>query len=219
MSLENNDQIYDRQRDLYEVSAPKFVCVVGVGGVGSWVALELALAGARDIVLIDDDIVEASNLNRTLFTTAQIGKSKVEAVAELILERRPDVNVMPFQCRTDNMPQYLKETLSGYLVFDCRDSIEPLDLPGTDPCEITGGYDGTSVTVHANPVLESVFGTRTVRYRVVPSYVGAPALLAAVIVNYACIEGMRTATECIVSFEIEDLLNILVKGARINNGE
>jgi len=201
------DSIYDRQRDMVDVERPGAAIVVGVGGVGSWVALELALAGVRRIALVDDDVVEKTNLNRTPFKESHIGLAKVHAMAELIMERRSECIVWPFECRAEDLPDYTENMLWGFRVYDCRDSITPLKIPKTDRCQITGGYDGTGVTIHINPNYDSIFGSDAVRYRVVPSFVGAPMFLASVIVNYACLPNSRVRDERIMSFDLNDLPN------------
>ena len=69
------------------------VLVLGVGGWGTWVALQLALLGVGTIRLVDGDEVELSNLNRqVLYTRDSIGKSKVLAAREKIAELNPHVN-------------------------------------------------------------------------------------------------------------------------------
>ena len=74
--------------------------VVGVGGLGSPAALYLAAAGVGTIGLVDADVVDASNLQRqVLFTSRDVGRSKVEAAAEKLRALNPDVTVMPFQDR------------------------------------------------------------------------------------------------------------------------
>ncbi len=60
------------------------VILVGVGGVGSWLAIELAQIGVRNIVLIDDDVVKEHNLNRSLFFYTDLGKFKTTAIKEKI---------------------------------------------------------------------------------------------------------------------------------------
>ena len=60
------------------------VGIAGAGGLGSNVALTLARAGVGTLILADFDRVEASNLNRQQYFTGQIGRFKVEALAETI---------------------------------------------------------------------------------------------------------------------------------------
>jgi len=59
------------------------VCVIGLGGIGSWVALPLAEAGVGTLIGVDGDVVEESNLNRqVLFCEADLGRRKAEAAGE-----------------------------------------------------------------------------------------------------------------------------------------
>lgn len=67
------------------------VLVVGVGGVGSWCAEALARTGVGRLALVDDDIVAPSNVNRQCPATARtLGRPKVEAMRERLLEINPD---------------------------------------------------------------------------------------------------------------------------------
>jgi adenylyltransferase/sulfurtransferase len=62
--------------------------IVGAGGLGSPVALALALAGAGRLVLVDDDAVELSNLPRQiLFRTEDVGRAKAAAAKAALLRR------------------------------------------------------------------------------------------------------------------------------------
>jgi len=59
------------------------IAVLGVGGLGGWSALTLACCGVGEMLLVDFDRVELSNLNRqVLYTEADIGRLKAEAAAE-----------------------------------------------------------------------------------------------------------------------------------------
>lgn len=70
------------------------VCVVGIGGVGSWTAEALARTGIGEITLIDLDMVAESNTNRQIHALGDIyGKAKVDAMAERILAINPDCRV------------------------------------------------------------------------------------------------------------------------------
>ena len=70
------------------------VAVLGIGGVGSWAAEALARCGVGQLLLVDDDTVCLTNINRQLHaTTATIGRDKVEVMAERIREIDPKIRV------------------------------------------------------------------------------------------------------------------------------
>jgi len=78
------------------------VVVVGAGGIGSPAIQYLAAAGVGRLRLVDDDVVDLSNLQRqTLFGTADIGRPKVEAAAERVAAMNPDVTVEQVTVRLD----------------------------------------------------------------------------------------------------------------------
>lgn len=68
------------------------VTVLGLGGLGSFVALGLASAGVGHLRLVDDDVVEPSNLNRqVLYTEPDVGRPKADAAAARLREVNPHV--------------------------------------------------------------------------------------------------------------------------------
>ena len=70
------------------------VAVFGIGGVGSFVVEGLARAGVGNFILVDDDKVCMTNLNRQIIATHKtIGKPKVEVARERILDINPEANV------------------------------------------------------------------------------------------------------------------------------
>lgn len=70
------------------------VAVVGVGGVGGWCAEALVRTGLGSIVIIDDDLVATSNVNRQSHALAStVGMIKVEAMKERLLAINPDCAV------------------------------------------------------------------------------------------------------------------------------
>lgn len=70
------------------------VCVVGIGGVGSWCAEALARTGVGRISVVDLDMVAESNTNRQIHALGDIyGKAKVDAIADRILAINPDCEV------------------------------------------------------------------------------------------------------------------------------
>ncbi|MEM4576042.1 MAG: HesA/MoeB/ThiF family protein [Candidatus Nezhaarchaeales archaeon] len=78
------------------------VLVAGLGGLGCPASLYLAASGIGKLVIVDKDKVELSNLNRQiLHWTPDIGKLKVESVAEKILKINPNVEVEPLALEID----------------------------------------------------------------------------------------------------------------------
>lgn len=76
------------------------VAVVGAGGLGCPLLTYLAAAGVGRITIIDDDVVSLSNLQRqTLFSTADVGRPKVQAAADRLRALNPDISVEPVQAR------------------------------------------------------------------------------------------------------------------------
>ena len=76
------------------------VLVVGAGGLGAPVLYYIAAAGVGRIGIVDDDVVELSNLQRQiLFTTEDIGRSKAECAAVRLRALNPDVRVEPHAVR------------------------------------------------------------------------------------------------------------------------
>lgn len=74
------------------------VAIFGIGGVGSYVVEGLVRAGVGNFILVDNDEVSISNLNRQMIaTTKTIGRSKVEVAKTRILEINPKANVEIYQ--------------------------------------------------------------------------------------------------------------------------
>lgn len=77
------------------------VCVVGIGGVGSWAAEALARSAIGKITLIDLDMVAESNVNRQIHALGEVfGQAKTDAMAQRILAINP-------QCRVDCIEDFV----------------------------------------------------------------------------------------------------------------
>lgn len=98
------------------------VGIAGAGGLGSNAAMLLARCGVENMVVIDHDHVEASNLNRQHYWPGQIGMAKVNALAGYLLALNPDMQltVKNITLNTSNLPGILP--LAGIWV-------EALDQP------------------------------------------------------------------------------------------
>ena len=100
------------------------VLLVGAGGLGSPVALYLAAAGVGTIGLVDDDVVDASNLQRqVVHSTDRIGLSKTESAERTLAGLNPDVRVVRHDERmvSDNVDALI----TGYdVIVDGSDNLE-----------------------------------------------------------------------------------------------
>ncbi len=77
------------------------VGIAGAGGLGSNVAIALARAGVGNLVVVDFDSVEQSNLNRQFYFHSQVGMAKVLALKENISKACPDVNMLAINGRLE----------------------------------------------------------------------------------------------------------------------
>jgi molybdopterin/thiamine biosynthesis adenylyltransferase/rhodanese-related sulfurtransferase len=113
------------------------VLVIGAGGLGSPALLYLAAAGVGHIGIIDDDIVDATNLQRqVIHGTSDIGRPKVESAMRQIAELNPDVSVEPIRERL--CPENALDLVGRYdLVVDGADNFATRYLIN-DACVILG---------------------------------------------------------------------------------
>jgi molybdopterin/thiamine biosynthesis adenylyltransferase len=121
---------FSRQMVLPEVGArgtlrltTSRVAVVGCGGLGTPVIQYLASAGVGHLTVIDDDVVELSNLNRqTLHRHDDVGRLKAERAAEFIQSLDPEINVTVLGERitVDNARELCRD---HDLILDCTDGV------------------------------------------------------------------------------------------------
>ena len=98
------------------------VLIIGMGGLGSPVAMYLAAAGIGRLVLVDDDVVELSNLQRQIIhSTNDIGLSKVESAKQTIHELNPEIKITIFSSRL-NEAELAKEVANADIVIDGTDN-------------------------------------------------------------------------------------------------
>jgi molybdopterin/thiamine biosynthesis adenylyltransferase len=192
------EELYKRQTEL-DLSIPEKVCIVGVGGIGSWVALNMGLIGVPEIFLIDYDLVELHNLNRTPFRTLDVALQKTTALSLIIGERRPDTKVRVINKRIEELSDFELMDLSNALILDCRDNLEEIPIKNNKVVKL--GYDGLSVTMIFNPKYGKLWDLEPEdTYSVVPSFLAPTQFLATGITT------LLTDPE----FNIEELSNKIV---------
>jgi sulfur-carrier protein adenylyltransferase/sulfurtransferase len=113
------------------------VLMVGAGGLGSPSAYYLAAAGVGTIGIIDNDVVDVSNLQRQiLHANDRVGMPKVESAKKTLEGLNPDVKVIPYQAKltSDNIMEILKDY--DFVIDGCDNF--PTRYLVNDACVLTG---------------------------------------------------------------------------------
>lgn len=98
------------------------ILIIGLGGLGSPIAMYLAAAGVGHIVLVDDDVVELSNLQRQIaHGSNDIGLTKVESAKQTLKELNPEIEITTFAQRLEKK-ELSKEIISADIVIDGTDN-------------------------------------------------------------------------------------------------
>ena len=113
------------------------VLVVGAGGLGSPAIQYLAAAGVGRLGIVDDDVVERSNLQRQIVHgDADVGRPKVESAAEYVAGLNPDVDVETHETRLTT--ETVADVVDGHdVVLDASDNFATRYLVN-DHCALTG---------------------------------------------------------------------------------
>lgn len=96
------------------------VTIIGCGGLGGAVAMQLARTGVGNMHLVDPDVFEEHNLNRQTFCTLEtIGQPKAFAAAKSLKSINPALNC------TAAYTRFSVDDLKGKIIIDCLDDVEP----------------------------------------------------------------------------------------------
>lgn len=100
--IQNAESIFKNRTHIRQGSHGKLagsrVAIFGIGGVGGFTAEALARSGVGTLDIIDDDKVCLTNINRQIFATRKtVGRYKVEAAKERLLDINPDMTVNCWQ--------------------------------------------------------------------------------------------------------------------------
>ncbi|MGF1546448.1 MAG: ThiF family adenylyltransferase [Thiotrichales bacterium] len=129
----NDEQLlrYSRQIMLPEIGyegqtrfAAARVLIMGLGGLGSPVAMYLAAAGIGELILVDFDRVDLTNLQRQIVHgTPDIGRPKVASAAATLIRINPEVRITGIDRRL--IPEELRDAVAhADVVVDCTDNFE-----------------------------------------------------------------------------------------------
>ncbi|HEY8417763.1 MAG TPA: thiazole biosynthesis adenylyltransferase ThiF [Limnochordales bacterium] len=143
------------------------VLIVGAGGLGSPAAFYLAAAGVGTIGIVDDDVVDLSNLQRQiLHRTQDVGRPKVESAVRALAELNPGVTVKPYRMRLDasNVLDLVREydvVVDGVDNFATRYLLNDACVMAGKPLVDAGilRWDGLLMTIkpHEGPCYRCVF--------------------------------------------------------------
>ena len=142
---------YERQRDM-QLNTDISVFIVGLGGVGFNVGLQLAMSGVNHLYLVDHDFIEPHNLNRIPVTPQDVGQRKVEVLKNQIQSMRPDAHIVAFAYPFREM------MIPGQIdwLVDCTDRFrvqkENYSIArsrGMNYCKL--GYDGDYISIFSAP--------------------------------------------------------------------
>ena len=135
------------------------VLIVGMGGLGCPVSAYLAAAGVGNLVLMDDDKVELSNLQRqTIYQQHQLKQAKVSAAATALKQQNPFIRIDALAQRFINNADCHKLVAAADIVIDCTDNMPTRQLinricVAEKTALIVGagiGFDGQLISFDAN---------------------------------------------------------------------
>ncbi|MDM8567926.1 HesA/MoeB/ThiF family protein [Thiotrichales bacterium HSG1] len=98
--------------------ASKKVLIIGLGGLGSPVAMYLAIAGVGHLVLVDFDLVDLSNLQRQIIHNS-VGQYKVESAQNKLRKLNPNIKITIYNQRIENL-QTIIDNID--VIVDCSDN-------------------------------------------------------------------------------------------------
>ena len=100
------------------------VLIVGLGGLGSPVAMSLAAAGVGHLILADFDSVDLTNLQRQIaHTTHRIGENKSQSAAKMLRELNPEIQISCIEKMLDDV-SLLEQVKQVSVVVDCTDNFQ-----------------------------------------------------------------------------------------------
>ncbi|WP_028856484.1 sulfur carrier protein ThiS adenylyltransferase ThiF [Psychrilyobacter atlanticus] len=119
--------------------------ILGAGGIGSNVAVNLVRSGVSNLKIADFDRIENSNLNRQFYFHDQIGKSKVEALRENLTRIAPNLEI-------EIIDKKIEKNNIKDLFFDCDILVEAFDKKEYKTLLVEEFYDSNKLIVSASGI-------------------------------------------------------------------
>jgi molybdopterin-synthase adenylyltransferase len=174
------------------------IAVIGLGGLGGYIAEELARIGVGKLILIDGDVFEETNLNRQLLASdATLGRAKAEVAKERLHVVNPLVETKAFVQRLT--PQNASDLLNGaQLVMDAVDNIptrrliqdvcEVMDLPMVHGA-ISGWYGQVAFIFPKDRLFDFLYPGET--QRGIETLLGNPSFTPALVASLQVAEAVK----------------------------
>jgi molybdopterin/thiamine biosynthesis adenylyltransferase len=118
------DNTFARIEALFDIASFKDVkvLVAGCGSGGAAVALQLVMSGIRNFTLIDKDTLDVENVIRHVCGRRYIGQKKIDAVADVLLDRNPNINIKKIEADILNFPGFEVEIAASDVVILATDN-------------------------------------------------------------------------------------------------
>ena len=170
--------------------------VAGLGGLGGHVVEQLVRCGVGELVGVDADQFDETNLNRQLLSDLNsIGLGKTEAARSRVAEINDAVEFHPFACKLEDLEDNVYDGVD--LIFDCLDSIpsrlhlqdmgERYDVPLVHGA-IGGWYGQVAIVWPGSKLLSNIYGTRR---EGIEKVLGNPPFTPAFIATLMVSEGVK----------------------------
>lgn len=197
----NADNRYEKNKGIMneeemEKIAQTRVLLVGLGGLGGFVASSLARLGVRSVVLVDYDRFSTSNLNRQLYSSVDtLGKSKVDVLVTELKKINPDIGITAFLDSVYNLDDAVFEKVG--IVIDAVDEIktklflETLSEKHHKPLlhgAVGGWYGQVGVSLPGSHLLHDFYGASV---QGLEKTMGAPTFIPPIIANLMVAEFIK----------------------------
>lgn len=122
--LMNKDSAFERIESLFDIRllAPIKVFIAGCGSGGGSVALQLVMSGIHNFTLIDRDILAPENVIRHVCGRSFVGKKKVDALAEILKDRNPNIRIKKLETDIMEFPDIENEISQSDVVVLATDN-------------------------------------------------------------------------------------------------
>lgn len=196
---------YDRNRIFSDAEMTKLqatkICIIGCGGLGGYLAEMLVRVGIGEVLLVDGDVFDETNLNRQLYaTTNNLGKSKAEEAKKRLATINPDTRIHAYRMTLDQ--GNVNEMIHGYdLVMDAMDNIstrfivqkacEALNIPMVHGA-IAGWYGQVTTILPGDRTLNRIYQKN--EESGIEEELGNPSFTPATIASIQVAEALKVLT-------------------------